>query len=199
MLKNKIDINIEPRQIRVQYDAIRDSPYGRFYTGLLYFGFGFVMICLFLFAPGKHRAPSVWQDLQSNPVESFGFLFPMGILLVLFPLIAWLLVRALQVTHPGAQRLEFDGATLTVSCIRWMDWKNEEWVTKAYLLRQIWDIRYGVLVSRRGNSIHGLRFRTAGRNYKLFPKLTTVQAGKILAGFEAMGADTGRQRKKLPR
>ena len=199
MPKNKIDVSIEPRQIRIQYDAIRESPYGRFYAGLLYLGFGIGVICLFLFVPGKHGAPSIWRDMHSSPVDSFGFLFPLGLLLAAFSLTGWLLVRAVRVTCPGAQKLECDGATITVSWIRWMDWKNETWVTETYPLQEVSRIRYGVLVSGRGGSTYGLRFRATGRNYKLLPDLNTVQAGKILAGFEAMGGDTQRARKKVQR
>jgi len=197
MPKGKIDIVIEPGLVRVHYDAISKSPRGRFLAGLLYLLFGIVMICLIIFVPGKHGTPSIWQDLHAYPKDSFGFLFPLGFVLTMFVIFAWFLARVVPVAYPGGQKLECDGETLTISRIRWLDLENKEWTTESYLLKNVSRIRYGVLVSGRGNSIHGLRFRAARRNYKLFPKLTTREVGKILSGLEAFGADTERRRKAL--
>ena len=199
MPRGKIDIVIEPGLLRVQYDAIRTSPHRRFYIGLGHLLFFLTIICLFIFASGKHGAPSVWQDLNTYPAGSSGFLFPVGFVLAFFLICVWHLTRIVPAIYPGGQKLECDGLTLTVSRMRWFDWENKEWISESYLLKDVSRFRYGVLVSGRGNSIFGFKFRAAGRSYRLFPYLTTREVGKILSGLEGLGVETDRRRKASER
>ena len=199
MPKKTIDIVVEPGLVRVHYDVISKSPHGRFYVGLACLLFIIAMSCVLFFSGGKHGATSLWQDMHAYPTNSFHILFPLALILTLSVLLGWHMARVVAVAYPGAQKLECDRTTLTVSRIRWLDWENKEWISESYQLSDVSRIRFGVIVSGRGNSTYGLRFRAAGRNYKCFPKLTTREVGKILAGLEALGADTERRRKAAQR
>jgi hypothetical protein len=197
MVRGEIDIKAEPGSVTVRYDITSKSPHGRFKVGLGYLALAVVVLSFLVFAPGKQRALSAWDDMHSHPVTSSGFLVPFCFVLLGSGVLAWAVIRGVLIAHPGDQKLEFDGQMLTVSRMRWLDWENKDWIAESYLLKDVSRMRYGVILSGKGNSIDGLRFSAAGRSYKLFPKLTTNQAGKILGGLEALGLETDRQQKRI--
>ncbi len=199
MPKGIIDILVEPGFVRVQYDAVSGSPYRRFYIGLGHGLLCLALVCACLFGGGRNGASSPWQDLHAYPVGSYRFIFPACFVLFILLISAWHLFTTLPAIYPGGQKLECDGLTLTVSRMRWFDWRNQEWISESYLLKDVSRFRYGTLVRGRGNSISGFRIRAAGRNYRLFPNLTSRQVGKILASLEALGLETDRRQKALQR
>jgi len=193
MARDKIRIEVNPGSLTIRYEVSSVSPHGRFYAGALFLAFALCGICFVLFMPGKHGSPSMWDDLHSQPLNSFGFYLAVsGSALLL-----WYVARAARIAYPGDHELKCDRETMTVSWVRWLDWKNRSWVSESYLMSDVLEIRYGVILRGRGGSIDGLRFRAAGKDYRLFPQLTTNEAGKILAAFEDLGADTKRKRKSI--
>jgi len=196
MVHGEIDVQVEPDLVTVRYSIVDVSPHGRFYIGLAHLAFLIAMTLAVFFAPGKHDAPSMWQDISASPITSSGFFVPLSIILAVFGFLFWIFLRIVQAGYPGDQKLECNGETLTISRIQWFDWNNKDWITESYPLHEISRMRYGVLLSGKGNSIYGLRFNAAGRSYKLFPKLTTRKAGAILSGLEALGMVTDRRQRQ---
>jgi hypothetical protein len=199
MPKGTIDIVVEPGLVRVNFDTISTFPHKRFYVGLACLVFIVVADCAIFFSGGKHGATSLWQDMHAYPIDSSRILFPLAIIVIPSVLLCWHISRVVAIAYPGAEKLECNRTTLTISRIRWLDWENKDWISESYQLNDVSRLRFGVIVSGRGNSTYGLLFRAAGRNYRLFPKLTTHEVGKILAGLEALGADTDRLRKARQR
>ena len=199
MPKGKIEILVEPRSVRVEYLPFQTSPYGRFYWGFGLLAFCVFLLCILIFSSGKHGSTSIWQDLQAHRAGSSDFLVPLGLILAVVAYMVWLLARTLPVAYPGGQRIECNGDMLTVSWVRWLDWKNENWISETYLMKDVCRIRYAVIQSGKGSSTWGLRFEAAGQAYKLFPDLTTHEVGKILGALEALGVETDRKRKAKQR
>jgi len=199
MPKGTIDIVVEPGSVRVHYDAINKSPHGRFYVGLACLLSIIALSCAIFLLGGKQGETSLWQDMHAYPMSSPRIYWPLAILVAFGVLFGWHMTRVVAILYPGAEKLECDATTLMVSRIRWLDWENEEWISESYKLSDVTRIRFGVIVSGRGSSTYGLLFGAAGRTYKLFPKLTSREAGKILAGVEALGAETDRRRKAAQR
>jgi hypothetical protein len=192
MAKAEIDVVVEPGRVRVYFDSTSRSPHGRFYFGFVVLALFGAILLILPFAPGDHGGPSLWQRVRETPAESYRFLIPTVLLLTLFAVLAWLVIRALRLNYPGGQRLECDGLTLTVSWLRWLDWDNRDWITQTYALNDVSRLRYAAIFQSRRKLTWGLRFTVAGKSYKLFPHLTNQQAGMILEGFEALGANTDR-------
>jgi len=195
MPRNDFEIVVEPGKVTVVYDERIKSPYTRFWVAAGYLAFGVCLICLFLFSPGKHGTPGPWHTLRSTSPGGFDFVVALCLLLALIGFIGWRLIRYVRVVYPGFQKLGCDTNMLTVTQLRWWDWKNKSTTTEYYLLADITQLRFGAIFRGRG-SIAGLVFSAAGRTYGLFPKLTTNRAGKILAGLESLGVETRRHRKK---
>jgi hypothetical protein len=185
-----LEITIEPGSLRVEYTAIRKSPHGRFYAGLIFAFFSFLVLCFGIFVPGK-QGTSMYQDFHAAESRTTGYFFLAAAILAL----AWLLKVYLPIAYPGAQKLECDSNMLTVSRLHWLDWRNQNWRVDTYLLRDICRVRYGSIYNSRAGSIAGLRFDAAGEDLKLFPSLSETQAEKILTQLESLEVVTERQQK----
>ena len=192
MAKAQIDVVVEPLRVEVCFDSTSKSPHGRFYVGFVILAFLSGIAIMVLFAPGKHGEPGAWQRFRESPSDLYYFLVPSLLLLALFVFMAWLAIRAVRVNYPGGQKLECDGMTLTISRLRWLDWSNKDWITQTYALSEVSRLRYAVIVQSRSKSTWGLHLTAAGKGYRLFPHLTTQQAGEILGGLEALGVNTDR-------
>ena len=192
MTKAEIDVAVEPGRVRVYFDTTSKSPHGRFYWAFSILAFLGAIISMILFASGKHGEPGLWERFRESPADSYRSLVPSLLLLALFAVMIWLAIRALRVNYPGGQKLECDGHTLTISRLRWLDWQNSDWITQTYALNEVSRIRYAVIVHNRSKSTWGLHLTAAGKGHRLFPHLTTQQAGEILNGLEALGANTER-------
>jgi hypothetical protein len=183
-----LEITIQPGSLRVEYAAIRKSPHGRFYAGLLFALFCCLLLCFGIFMPGK-QGTNLYHDFHGESSRATGYVFLAAAILVM----AWLLKVYLPIAYPGAQKLECNANMLTVSRLRWLDWNNQNWSVETYLLRDVCRTRYGNIYSSRTGSIDGLRFTAAGEDVRLFPGLSEPQAEKVLAQLESFGVATERQ------
>jgi len=186
-----IHVVVTPELVRVRYEPSQESPYRRFYMGAAFFLFVIALLAIMVFMPGKHAAPSIWDDLHPHP--GHGILIPVFFVLLFSTWLFWSVAKSVRYIYPGDQEIVCNRESLVVSWVPWMDWSNTKRVSESYPLGYVSGIRYGVIVSGKGKSTYGLRFNASGTNYRLFPDLSAYHAGKILAGMEALGVETERK------
>jgi hypothetical protein len=138
--------------------------------------------------PGKPGTHSIWVDLSKTPINywrlwsAFCFIFPFAILM------GWFFVWWIASAWPADDALQCSGGEWTISRTRWFD-TQDKLVARTYPLNQITQLRYAVLAAAKGSTIYGLRFKANGKRQKLLAGLEAPEAGLILSGLKALGAD----------
>jgi hypothetical protein len=189
MGKQKFQIDINDQSVRVRLNISEYSPHGRLYVLIFVIALGTLAICALLFLPGKHGNSSMWHDLSSYPVDSGSFIFPFVLLLGLTLLMVLLSWRYVVSAYPSDEMFHCDRSMLTVSKVRWLDFKNTHWDTCSYALVEIASMKYQAIASLRGTSIYGLRFIVGGRRQRVLPGLKASEADKILKALKGLGVD----------
>jgi hypothetical protein len=189
MAEQKFQIDIDDRSVRVRLNVSEFSPHGRFYWCISFIALGALGMCGVLFLPGKHGNPSMWHDLSSSPVDSGNFMFGVALLLGMGLLMVLLLWRYTLSAYPSDETFQCDRSMLTVSKVRWLDFKNEHWDTRSYAVAEIATMRYRAIATARGMSIYGLRFIAGGRKQRVLPGLKPSEADKILKALKVLGVD----------
>lgn len=189
MAEQKFQIDIDDQSVRVRLNVSEYSPYGRFYACIFFIALGALGICALLFLPGKHGNPSMWHDLSSYPVDSGSFVFPFVLLLSFPPFIGLLLWRYVVSAYPSDEAFQCDRSMLTISKVRWLDFRNKRWHSRSYALAEIGNMRYQAIASAKGTSIYGLRFVAGGRDQRVLPGLKASEADKILKALQVLGVD----------
>jgi hypothetical protein len=147
------------------------------------------VLCLVVFANGRHGQSSMWHDLATHPVNSQGFIIPVAMLFgasVLVSLISW---RYVVMAYPSDETFYCDRLTLVISKVHWLDIHNRDWWTRSYPLKAITGITYKAVARAKGGAVYGIRFKAAGRSERVLPGLGTQDARKVLKAVEAFGAD----------
>jgi len=188
MPKPEFDIVIEKNLAEVRHDVSSKSPRGRFYAGLFFIAILIASPSIFLFEPGKHNRPSMWQDILISPIDSSGFIFPICLLFLYFAVMGFVTFRYLFAAYPSDETMRCDSSTLTVSKVAWFDTSNSHWKTWSFSLNEVTEIKYGVIASAKQTSIRGLRFRAQGKTWKILPGLEAPEAVEILKALMEMGA-----------
>ncbi len=143
---------------------------------------------MLLFSPGKHGNPSMWHDLLSPSVTGPGTFTVAVLLLIGLPLLMYALCHGFVLaSHPSDQRLHCNRSTLTISKVRWLDFQNNDWISRSYTLADISEIRYRRIASLRGTSIYGLHLIAEGARERVFPGLDRRTAKKILQALQVFG------------
>jgi hypothetical protein len=166
----------------------KPSAKSRFQGASIVVGSAILLLCVLVFLSGKHGRPSMWVELNSNPVSSSDFLVPMCIILAYIVFIGWLGIRWSLAAWPADDALHCDRSTFTFSRARWLDSQNHL-DSHSFPLSSISDIRYGVIATAKNSTIYGLRFRLNGKKQKLLAGLEAPEAETILKALKSLGAD----------
>ena len=189
MDEEDISLEISSESVSARLDVSSASPRTRFYVCIFFAAFALLLMCLLLFAPGKHGTPSMWNDLLSSQANTSDFLVPLAILLIVPVMMVLLLRRYIVEAYPSDETFHCDRSTLTISKVKWFDIRNKQWTTLQFPLADVADIRYRSLASAKNTCIYGLRFRAGGRTQRVLPGLTVSDAAKILNALKGLGAD----------
>ncbi len=136
-------------------------------------------MCLLLFLPGKGGSPSVWHSRSA----SFD-------LVLTFPLFMFFLTkRYVRLAYPPDETFSCDRSTLTTARVRWFDFRDGNWDSSSFPLAEVREIKYRVLVSMRGMSVYGLRFKVGNKTLRVLPWLKPAEAERILLALKSFGAD----------
>ena len=183
MSKPDFNVEINDRLVSVQLNGV--SPRRRFYTLIFWFvALPALATCALLFLPGKHGNPSIWRDLSPQPVLlSIASLVAFGFIL----LVIWNYTLS---AYPSDETFRCDGATLTVSKVRWFDFhNNDNWKTRSYALAEIETMRYKAIASAKGSAIYGIWFKAAANSESVLPGLGPREADQILKAVKALGVN----------
>ncbi len=191
--QKEFEIEVTSQSVNVRLNASRKSPRGRFYWAAFFVTFWMAMLCLMVFANGKHGEPAMWHDFATYPVNSSGFIVPLLILLgcsALVVLVSW---RYVVMAYPSDEIFYCDCSTLTISKVRWLDIHNKDWRTRSYSLHEVTELKYRSVATAKGRAVYGLRFKAGGRSERVLPGLGTHDAGKILKAVKSFGVDASGQ------
>jgi hypothetical protein len=174
--------------VTASLDVSSHSPRTRFYAGSGYFLLALVADCAFFFVPRKHGRPSMWHYLSSSSVVESGNSTVAVLLLLAVPLFMYITCRRyIWAAYPLDEKPYCDGSTLTISKIRWLDFRNADWRSRRYALTDVSDIKYCRVARLRGSSIYGLRVIAKGRRERILPGLDEPSGEKILSALKALG------------
>ena len=189
MADQNLQIDIDDQSVSVRLNISKYSPHRRFYACIFYIALLALGVCVLLFAPLVDGAPSMWHNLSTYPVNS-GTPIVASVVLVGTPLLIFLLLRRYMVfANPSDETFRCDRTTVTVSRVRWLDFKNKHWDTRSYTLGEIRNLRYEAIAFAKNASIYGLRFSAGGKTQRVLPGLKPRGADKILKALKAFGVD----------
>ena len=137
MPEQDFHVEFNDKSVDVRLSVSEHSPNARFYACGFFVATWAVAICALLFLPGKRGSPSMWHDLSSSPVDSGDFIVPLVILFGISVLIVLLTRRYVVLAYPSDEIFHFDGLTLTISKVRWLDIHNTHWDTYSCALPDI--------------------------------------------------------------
>jgi hypothetical protein len=187
--QEEFTVEVTSQSVNVRLDASMKSPHGRFYWAAFFVALWIAALCLLVFASGKHGERGMWHDFATYPVNSWGFIIPLLILLgcsALMALISW---RYVVMAYPSDETFYCDPSTLTISKVRWLDIHNKDWRTRSYPLSDITGLKYRSIATAKGGAVYGLLFEAAGRSERVLPGLGTHDAGKILKALKSFGVN----------
>jgi hypothetical protein len=186
---NDFTISINKNSVEVRLQPSSRSPHAKLGGAIFAASMVIVVLCVLLFLPGKHNRPSMWQDMANASIESGDFQVPVTILIVGGVLMAWLMFRWSAAAWPSDENFHCDRTALTISRIRYLDFRNRTWKTKSYALRDIEKLRFAMYASAKGTSIYGFRFYENDRGHKILPGLEAPEAQNILKALQSFGFD----------
>lgn len=189
MVQQEFNIVITESSVDVRHDASRKSPKGRFYMGLFFLAVLILVACGIVLLPGKHGTPSMWYDISTSPINSADFIFPLSLVALFVVFMGYVTKRYLLAAYPSDEAIHCDRLTLTVSKVPWLDVSNSKWTTRSYLLRDVSQLRFGIIASAKGASIYGIRFVADGKRQKVLPGLEAPEAAEILKALRELGAN----------
>lgn len=182
-------ISISKDAVEVRLQPSSRSPHGKLRGAIVAAAIVAGVPCAAVIVPGKHGAPSMWQEMSKSSIMSGSLWVLLVALIVLDGFLAWLCFRWSAAAWPSDEILRCDRTTLTISRVPYLDFSNRTWVTKSYALRDIRRMRFAVYASAKGMSMYGFRFETNGQEHKILPSLEAPEALSILKALQGLGVD----------
>ncbi len=189
MTQREFKVVITESSVDVRRDVSSKSQKGRFYMGLFFLAFVILTICGLVFLPGKHDAPSMWHDISTSPINSGDLIFPLSLVLLFAVSMGFLATRYLLAAYPSDEAVHCDQSTLIVSKIPWLDVSNSKWTIRSYPLKDVSQLRFGIIASAKGYSIYGICFVAEGKTQRVLSGLEAPEAAEILRALKELGAD----------